>query len=80
MKQDEILKQFWKNNNRFADLFNVCVFEGREVVKSDQLEDFDTDVSAVYKDGDQISPIQRARDVIKKDQQGNTYIILGLEN
>ena len=52
MKQDEILKQFWKNNNRFADLFNVCVFEGREVVKSDQLEDFDTDVSAVYKDGD----------------------------
>ena len=25
---DTILKNFWKDNNRFADLFNACFFDG----------------------------------------------------
>lgn len=37
IKQDTILKNFWKNNDRFADLFNTFLFNGEEILKSDDL-------------------------------------------
>lgn len=39
MKSDVIFKEFWRNNERFADLFNVVVFGGREVIKPEILQD-----------------------------------------
>ena len=30
IKQDTILKNFWKNNDRFADLFNTFLFNGED--------------------------------------------------
>ena len=31
---DTILKNFWKDNNRFADLFNACFFDGNPEIES----------------------------------------------
>ena len=31
IKPDTILKNFWKNNDRFADLFNTFLFNGEEI-------------------------------------------------
>ena len=33
IKADHILKKFWKDNSRFADLFNACMFDGEQVLK-----------------------------------------------
>lgn len=47
IKNDTISKDFWRNNEHFADLFNAVFFGGEQVVKSDNLEEMDTDVSGV---------------------------------
>ena len=31
IKPDTILKNFWKDNHHFADLFNAALFEGEQV-------------------------------------------------
>ena len=49
IKQDTILKNFWKNNDRFADLFNTFLFNGEEILKPDDLTEVDTDVSSMLK-------------------------------
>lgn len=41
VKPDTILKTFWKNNQRFADLFNTVLFEGNPVLKPNDLQEVD---------------------------------------
>ena len=43
-KADVIFKDFWRSNERFADLFNVVVFGGKGVLKPEALREMDTDV------------------------------------
>ena len=45
VKPDTVLKNFWKNNQRFADLFNTVLFEGNPILKLSDLKEVDTDVS-----------------------------------
>ena len=45
IKPDIIFKEFWRQNDRFASLFNTVVFEGEEVIKPEELSELDTDVS-----------------------------------
>ena len=35
LKPDTVLKNYWNNNERFADLFNAVLFDGRQVIKAD---------------------------------------------
>lgn len=44
---DTILKNFWKDNKRFADLFNACFFDGNPKLNPDDLTEVDTDVSSL---------------------------------
>ena len=46
-KVDTIFKGFWRNNERFADLFNVVIFGSKEVIKPDILHEMDMDVCGV---------------------------------
>jgi hypothetical protein len=41
LKPDTVLKNYWRNNDRFADFFNAVLFEGRQVIKPEELEDID---------------------------------------
>lgn len=40
--KDAKAKEFLSNNKRFADLFNYYLFEGRRVIKPEDLEERDT--------------------------------------
>ena len=35
---DIIVKEFWRNNERFADLFNAVLFKGKCVIKAENLQ------------------------------------------
>mgnify|MGYP000452910658 CR=1 FL=1 len=38
IKPDIVMKEFWRVNERFADLFNAVLFNGKNVIKSDMLK------------------------------------------
>ena len=42
IKPDVILKDYWRDNEHFADLFNAVLFEGKQLIKPCELEDVDT--------------------------------------
>ena len=33
LKPDIILKNYWSDNERFADLFNAVLFQGEQVIR-----------------------------------------------
>ena len=37
VKPDVLLKDFWRSNERFADLFNAVMFQGEEVLRPEEL-------------------------------------------
>lgn len=47
LKPDIILKNYWRDNERFADLFNAVLFGGEQVIQPDELEDLDAERSTV---------------------------------
>ena len=47
LKADTVVKNYWRNNEQFADFFNAVLFEGKQVIKPDELEDLDTEESSV---------------------------------
>lgn len=44
------LKEFWRKNEHFADLFNAFLFKGQQVLKAGDLEETDTDISGILKE------------------------------
>ena len=42
---DVRLKEFWRQNNHFADLINAVVFHGRQRITPEMLVEQDTDIS-----------------------------------
>lgn len=80
VKPDTILKDFWRNNQRFADLFNTVLFEGNTILKPNDLREVDTDVSSVVKFNGHVETVQRILDVVRKTAYGVDFIIWGLEN
>lgn len=77
---DIILKNFWRQNEYFADLINAVVFEGEQVIASDMLTELDTDVSGIISMPEYAESLKRARDVVKKSALGLEFIVWGLEN
>lgn len=80
VKADTILKNFWRDNERFASLFNTVVFNGEKVIKPENLEEVDTDASNIIEFKEYKETLERARDVIKKTAYGIDFVILGIEN
>ena len=73
------MKNFWKNNDRFADLFNTFLFNGEEILKPYDLTEVDTDVSSMLKFNGHPETVQKILDVVKKTAYGIDFMILGLE-
>ncbi|MBS4930697.1 MAG: hypothetical protein KH020_05110 [Clostridiales bacterium] len=79
-KADIIFKDFWRENERFADLFNTVVFKGKEVIRPEMLQEMDTDVSGVIEFKQYKETIARTRDVVKKSAYGIEFVVLGIES
>ena len=79
-KADVIFKEFWRQNERFADLFNTVVFQGKEVILPENLSEMDTDVSGIIEMKNYKETLTRTRDVVKKVAYGVEFIVTGVEN
>lgn len=83
LKPDVVLKKYWRDNGRFADLFNAVLFGGRQVIRPEELEDVDTVESSVMEHGKHVESIQAVRDNMKVRKRstvyGTEFVMLGNE-
>lgn len=83
LKPDTVLKNYWSNNEQFADLFNAVLFDGRPVIRPEDLEDIDTEGSTVFEHRSYAESIQASRDNIKIRKRSQThgaeFSLLGIE-
>lgn len=80
VKPDVRWKNFWRQNDHFADLFNAVLFQGKEVLKPEALEEIDTDMSGILQFKEYEESLVRARDVVKKSAFGVEFVVFGLES
>lgn len=84
LKPDIVLKNYWSDNERFADLFNAALFEGKQVISPEELEDVDVEESSVLEHRDYAESIQAARDNIKVSKKSTVFgvelVMLGMES
>lgn len=83
--KDTKAKEYLSNNERFADLCNVVLFDGEQIIKSDQLEEKDsTEVLSVFGTDKKEIQQQRWRDLLKstiiKTSTDMTIVLIGIEN
>ena len=83
LKADIVVKNYWRNNEQFADFFNAALFEGKQLIKPDELEDMDTEESSVLEHKEYAESIGASRDNVKVRKKSTTYnmelVILGME-
>lgn len=81
LKPDSVLKDFWRNNDRFADLFNQVFFHGAKQIIPQKLSDKDTGESSIIMEKDRtVTSLSRARDIIKQYEDGIDFVLIGIEN
>lgn len=73
VKPDTVLKNFWRDNQRFADVFNTVLFKGKQVLKAEDLKEADTDISSVIKFNNHAETVQRILDVVRKTADGTDW-------
>ncbi len=66
-KKDTKAKEYLSDNERFADLCNVVLFDGEQVIRAESLEERDSTevLSVLGADGREVSFQQRWRDLLK---------------
>lgn len=80
-KSDIAVKQLLRNKARFADLFNGTIFQGRQIVKSVDLEEIDSETSVIMNDKKNVEKgIQKYRDITMRWKRGAELSILAVEN
>ena len=83
--KDTLTKAYMARPDVFADVFNFFIYNGRQVIRAEQLRDMDTTSIALPfgLDGTQ-APVQKIRDVLKqwivKRDDKAAYLLLGVEN
>lgn len=79
MQTDQILKEFWEDNERFADFFNTVFFQGEEIIRPEELETISPELSNAEEKLGHIRTGAKYRDKVKK-WKGTKLAILGIEN
>ena len=82
---DKVTRQYLKDNAVFADIVNYSVFNGKQVIKPDDLKEVDTAELITLNDeeGKLIEADQKFRDVLKsaviKENEDMSIVIFGIE-
>lgn len=81
--KDITAKAYFSDVNRFADVFNFKIYDGKSVIKPENLCELDTNGIALPYGDAKFQPMQKIRDTLKmysamKDEQA-IYLILGIE-
>lgn len=80
LSKDVILKAYWADNYRFADLFNAVFFGGEQVLRPETLEEADTASEEIVSLKHVTMTVSRMRDVIKKQTHGMRFVLYAVEN
>lgn len=79
--QDMLSRDFWKDNKRFADLFNTVLFHGKKVIQPSQLMEADSYMSGSIRTKKKEDVFTEGRaDLIRKFVGEKEYAIFLLEN
>lgn len=80
-KSNIAVKQMLRNKAHFADLFNGTVFQGKQVIKPEELEEIDTEASIIMSDKkDKEKGVQKYRDITMRWKKEAELSILAVEN
>lgn len=79
-KPDPTLKDFFTENERFADLINVICFNGRDVIDSSNIERISNEESTLFEDEDVIRSFASYRDILIRYCKEGIIALIGLEN
>lgn len=74
-KHDEVLGRYFADNNRYADLINGFVLNGKQLVKAEDLSIMDSRVHGQKKNNS-----SKYRDLIRRTAFGVNFAIIGIEN
>lgn len=84
LKPDIALKDYWRGREEFADIFNAVLFDGRRVIRPEELEDRDTDESYLQESGKRKENVKASRDNMKVRKRSlglnAELVLLGIEN
>lgn len=83
--KDAVTKAYMQDSAVFADAFNFLLFDGRQVIRPEQLRPLDTTAIVLPYGADGTSvPDQKYRDVLKlvtaMEDDRAAYLLLGIEN
>ena len=83
-KPNVVTKRYMKDNARFADICNFYLYDGKEIIRPEDLSEKDITELALPKKLEKLVAIEKLRDVLKgccvKTAGGITYLIVGVEN
>lgn len=75
------IKQFLRDKKRYADLFNGTLFNGKQVIRPEELDEIDSETSIIVTDKDNIEKdVQKYRDITMIWKQGVKLCVLACEN
>lgn len=79
-QKDISLVRYFEDQERYADLMNGFVFQGKQVVSEDDVQDMDSRVTGVFGRLKKRFLVQRYRDGVKRIVFGMGVAVIGLEN
>ena len=80
-KSNIAIKQFFRDKVRFADLFNGYVFQGKQIITPEDLEEKDSESSIIIQNNDSATRgVQKYRDITMQWKKGASLAILAVEN
>ena len=86
-KYDDAMYRYLSDNDRFADLFNAVLFDGRAVVRGELLEDaserrVEVAPNTVLQAGSGERPRyeKSVRDICKRMRTGECFVVTAIEN
>ena len=71
-RKDEIFKKFWNQNDRFASLLNTVLFEGKDMIRPEELSDSN--------DGENAETPGEMNTVVKKIGHEAEFVLTGIED
>ena len=78
-RPNEALKDFFKDNEIYADIFNAAFFNGKQYFIGDELFEGDTTFDNSIKVDRQVIKLKRIRDIVRISKSGVCFVILCLE-
>ena len=78
-KRNVTVNNYFADKERFADLFNVKLFGGKQVVLPEDLVDMDTKALRIYHNAEGNGYEEFVRDQLKQWKYGARLLVLGLE-